>query len=186
LKAADYQETHRPVIELCRLGDRKAQYQLYKLYAKAMYNVSLRICGNTAEAEDILQEAFLNAFQHLHTFQYQAAFGAWLKRIVINQAIGVLRKRRLDLTPMSEKGLEVAEETAGTAEEEMQWEVEKIKTAMKKLPEGYRVVLSLYLFEGYDHAEIASILNISESTSKTQFLRAKKKLISFLSESGLK
>jgi RNA polymerase sigma factor (sigma-70 family) len=179
LEAVEYQDIHRPVIERCRLGDRKAQYELYKLYAKAMFNVSLRICGDTAEAEDVLQEAFLSAFQHLHTFQYQASFGSWLKRIVINQAISTLRKRKFQTASLEEE-LQVAHTDEGIQEEDLQYELGRVKIALKHLPEGYKVVLSLYLFEGYDHGEIAQILGITEATSKTQYMRAKKRLIELM------
>jgi RNA polymerase sigma-70 factor (ECF subfamily) len=179
LKTTDYQDINRSLVERCKTGDRKAQYEIYKLYSKAMYNVSLRICGNTAEAEDILQEAFLNAFQNLHAFKHESTFGSWLKRIVVNQAVGVLRKRKLE-TDMLGDDRDFADTPEGIDEEEIQYEVGKLKSAMQKLPEGYKVVLSLYLFEGYDHAEIAEVLGISEATSKTQYLRAKRKLTEIL------
>ncbi|MBC8109780.1 MAG: sigma-70 family RNA polymerase sigma factor, partial [Verrucomicrobia bacterium] len=100
MKAADYQDIHRPIVERCKSGDRKAQYEIYKLYAKAMFNVSLRITHDHTEAEDVLQEAFLSAFQHIDSFQYQASFGSWLKKIVVNQAISRLRKRKIETDPI--------------------------------------------------------------------------------------
>jgi RNA polymerase sigma factor (sigma-70 family) len=180
LEAADYQDIHRPIVERCKSGDRKAQYEIYKLYAKAMFNVSLRITHDYAEAEDVLQEAFLSAFQHIDSFQYQASFGSWLKKIVVNQAISRLRKRKIETDPIDDVRTDFEDVPNVIDEEDVTYEVAKIKNAMQKLPEGYKMVLSLYLFEGYDHTEIAEILAISENTSKTQYLRAKRKLIEIL------
>lgn len=164
---------HQGVIERCKSGERQAQYELYKLYAKAMYNTSLRITGNTAEAEDVLQEAFVNAFKNIHSYNGKATFGAWLKRIVINKSITAVNRRKVEFISLEGQGSlqEEADESEVLPES-----VAQVQGAIKELPEGYRIVLSLYLLEGYDHKEIAGILNISESTSKSQYNRAKKKL----------
>jgi RNA polymerase sigma-70 factor (ECF subfamily) len=169
-------EIHGELIEECKLGNTKAQYQLYRLYSKAMYNVSYRVTGNANDAEDILQEAFTEAFLKLDTYRYESSFGAWLKRIVINKSINLLKKKKASL--LFTDGVE---EYEYVNDENVDWEdinfnVSSIMEAHAKLPEGYRLVFSLYLLEGYDHAEISSILNISESTSKSQLLRAKQKL----------
>lgn len=173
------------LVERCKLGERKAQYELYKQYQKAMYNVCLRIVNHDAEAEDVLQEAFMDAFNHIATFRHQSTFGAWLKQIVVNRAINHLRSRRVNWVSMDDQrageddGLDYADPEPYD-EEGVQFEVERVRRAMQTLPEGYRVVLSLYLFEGYDHEEISQTLGISESTSRSQYLRAKKKLIDHL------
>ena len=169
-------EIHGELIEECKLGDSKAQYKLYRLYSKAMYNVSYRMTGNTSDAEDVLQEAFTEAFLKLDTYRYESSFGAWLKRIVINKTINHLKKKKANL--LLTDGVEEYEcEDDGNIDwEDINFSVASIMEAHGKLPEGYRLVFSLYLLEGYDHAEISSILNISESTSKTQLLRAKQKL----------
>ena len=164
---------HQEIIERCRQGDREAHYQLYKLYSKSMYNVGYRIVKNEAEAEDVLQEAFISAFRNLSNYRRDASFGSWLKRIVVNKAINVLKSRKTERLPEDEN-FDLQEEVA--APYEFRYSIEEVKNAMDVLPDGYRSVLSLYLLEGYDHAEIAEILGISESTSKSQFNRSKKKL----------
>jgi len=180
LETLSYQDVNSDVIERCRKGDNRAQYELYKLYAKAMFNVSMRITNDYAEAEDVLQEAFISAFKNLHTFKSEASFGSWLKKIVVNAAINAIRKRRSELVPLEERVVgEVPDEVA---EDDTEWQVEKVRRAIQKLPDGYRVVLSLYLLEGYDHAEIAEIMEITESTSKSQYSRAKKKLMEIMRE----
>lgn len=164
---------HSEIIDRCRLGDEAAQYQLYQLYSKAMFNTALRICGSREDAEDVLQESFLSAFKHIGSYRADAAFGAWLKRIVVNKSLSSLKKQSREAMMIEE-----AEEPAvdDVDFENVQLEVEHVKRAMMELPAGFRSVLSLYLFEGYDHQEISGILQISESTSKTQYKRAKEKL----------
>jgi len=184
LEALEYLDIHRPVIERCREGDRKAQYEIYKLYSKAMFNVSVRITNNIAEAEDVLQEAFLSAFQNIQSYKWEASFGSWLKKIVVNQSISVLRKRRLEMSPIEEEK-DIEDEIENFDEDEINLKVDVVKMAMKQLPEGFRLVLSLYLFEGYDHAEIGLILEITETTSKTQYMRAKKRLLEIMKKMGI-
>lgn len=158
-----------------------------------MYNVCLRIVNHDAEAEDVLQDAFIDAFGHISSFRGQSTFGAWLKQIVVNRAINHLRGRRLDLVNleqqfgeagMTEDGETTSRfdmaETEATDDTDVTLEVERVRQAMTLLPEGYRVVLSLYLFEGYDHEEIGQVLNISEITSRSQYLRGKKRLLAIL------
>jgi len=164
------------LINECITGNRKAQYKLYQQYSKAMYNTCYRIMNNAEEAEDILQEAFVSAFKNLASFKYESTFGAWLKRIVVNHAINSLRKRKLQLISMSETNIEYESIENNLDVGNHTLSVAKIKKAMKELPEGYRVVFSLYLIEGYDHKEISEILGITESTSKSQLNRAKSKL----------
>lgn len=169
-------DIHRYLIERCLENDRKAQFQIYRLYADAMYNVCYRMLKNEEDARDVLQEAFVDAFTKLHTFRFDAAFGSWLKRIVINRCINFLQKRKLLTINVEERKLShIAEETEDD-QTEIAWEISLVRYCMDKLPEGARVVLNLYLFEGYDHAEIAEILNITESTSKAQYSKAKKRL----------
>lgn len=166
-------ELHADLIERCRGGDREAYYQLYKLYSRSMFNVGYRIVNNQEEAEDVLQEAFISAFRNLHHYRGDATFGAWLKRIVINKAINVLKGRRMERLPDDDR-FDVEEVL--TPDPVLPYSVEQVRRAMEKLPDGYRSVLSLYLLEGYDHEEIAEIMGISESTSKSQLNRSKKKL----------
>lgn len=170
------------LIEKCRKGDREAQEQLYKQYYKAMYNVSFRLLNNQVEAEDVMQEAFLAAFLKIHGYRGTVSFGSWLKRIVINKSIDMLRMRKMQLEEIDENTGAEAEGEAGFEDDERNTSatVFKIKEAVKALPDGFRVVISLFFFEGYDHSEIAQILGITESTSRSQLVRAKKRLMEFL------
>jgi RNA polymerase sigma factor (sigma-70 family) len=177
-----YIDKHVSLVNDCRAGHRKAQFELYKLYAGAMYNVALRIVNDDAEAEDILQEAFLDAFNRIADFRQETTFGLWLKQIVINRAINYLRKRKAELVSLDD--VEIAD-VPEADHEETEFKVDAIKRAVAELPDGYRVVLTLYLFEGYDHEEIAHILKITENTSRTQYMRAKRKLNSLLEMKGV-
>jgi RNA polymerase sigma-70 factor (ECF subfamily) len=165
---------HDDLIARCKAGDREAHYRIYKLYSRSMFNISYRITGRLEDAEDAIQEGFISAFRNLHTYRADATFGAWLKRIVVNKSINVLKKRKHELMP--EDGHWDVAEAEETGEYKQELSIERVKTAIGELPDGYRAVLSLYLLEGYDHQEIAEILGITESTSKSQLNRAKGKL----------
>ena len=170
-------EIHKELIERSKKGDNQAQYRLYELYAKAMFNLCHRMMHNREEAEDMLQEAFTQAFQKLHTFRYESAFGSWLKKIVVNYCINAINKRKLELVYCDEiyEGSIVEEEVP-----QPEFTTKNVMKAMELLPEGGRMVFSLYLLEGYDHGEISKILNITESTSKSQFMRAKRRIVEIL------
>ncbi len=173
---------HKNIIEACKKGNERSKYELYQLYSKAMFNVCYRMMNNREEAEDMLQEAFTQAFMKLDSFRYESNFGAWLKRIVINTCLNAINKKKLELTycdTIYDRDLKEDEEEDT---EEIQMTVAGISKAMEKLPEGSRMVFSLYLFEGYDHGEISQIMNITESTSKSQFMRAKRRVIELLKE----
>ena len=166
------------IIEECKKGNRWAQYQLYDLHAKAMYNVSLRIVGNTDEAEDIIQRAFIQAFAKLNKLQDEALFSAWLRKIVINYSLDKVRKKKVKIISLDDETnntLEVASPFNGHMEVSKST-AKYIRESIALLPDGYRSILSLYLIEGYDHSEISEILGISESTSRSQYARAKLKL----------
>jgi len=171
---------HQDIIDRCKAGDRQAHYKLYKLYSRSMFNVCYRIIKDEPSAEDVLQESFINAFKNLENYRGDAAFGAWLKRIVVNKAITHISRNRLERMPVDERFdiIEDAEEDL----REFPFTVETVREAILSLPDGYRTVLSLYLLEGYDHEEIGQVLGISESTSKSQFSRAKKKLLEILND----
>lgn len=139
-----------------------------------MFNVAYRIMNNREDAEDMLQEAFTECFRNITSFRANSTFGAWLKTIVINKCINRLRKRETDLVYVDDyRLLERPEEDTPSP----LWpDTATVAKAVEQLPDGYRVIFSLYLLEGYDHSEISQIMNISESTSKTQYMRAKDKL----------
>jgi RNA polymerase sigma-70 factor (ECF subfamily) len=178
-----YKNTHQELIEQCREGNQRAQLEIYKIYYKAMYNTSLRILNRAADAEDIMQDSFLDAFQHMHEYRGTSNFGAWLKRIVVNNSLDSL-KRNSGLTFVEEYDHQIPQEESG--EEGISPKVDEIRHAINELPSDYRVVLSLYLLEGYDHEEIAEILNISNNTSRIRYFRAKKKLLEIIKESRIR
>lgn len=132
--------------------------------------------GDTNAAEDALQEAFVSAFSKLHTFEGRASFGAWLKRIVVNKCLSLVNKKKLNLEPLDERFVELEDDDSfqGTVTGEL--EGRAVYEAIKELPEGCRVIFTLYQLEGYDHQEISEILQVSVSTSKSQYHRAKKLL----------
>lgn len=134
------------------------------------------------EAEDLLQEAFTEAFMKLDSFRYESTFGAWLKRIVVNKCINEIKRRKADLNFVEDIGIYGDREEEGEYKAELN--VSDIKKAMTQLPDGSRVIFSLYLLEGYDHREIAKILNVSESNSKSQYMRARRKVKEIL-EGGM-
>ena len=164
---------HEFLIEECKRGNRKAQHKIYELYARPLYGTALRITGDTMEAQDVIQESFIDAFRHLATFRKESTFGAWLKRIVVNKSLNVVKKRRLPVTELTSNHEDVEEEEGY---EEPAYSIEMVRDAMQELPEGYRIVFSLFAMEGYAHKDIAEQLGITESTSKSQYNRAKKKI----------
>ena len=176
---------HDELVERCKQGDSRSFAELYRKYSKAMYNTSLRIVNNTGDAEDVVQEAFTDAFRSLEDFHYKSTFGAWLKRIVINKSINCLRKRKMDMIDIEKTNIGHLPEEDTTDEQEIQMKVEDIKKAVGLLPNGYRTVLTLYLFEGYDQEEIAEILQVSHATVRTQYMRAKQKLVQHIKQGAL-
>jgi RNA polymerase sigma-70 factor (ECF subfamily) len=158
------------IIEQCRQGDIRAQFVLYKAYSKAMYNTAIRFTNNKMDAEDILQESFVTAFTAIENLENSRAFGSWLKRIVINNCISMLRSKRILFSDLPPEPFEKEEEE----EEPFNPDPAIIHNAIRELPEGARGVLILYLLEGYSHREVAKALDVTESTSRTQYARALK------------
>ncbi|MBT8218320.1 MAG: RNA polymerase sigma factor [Bacteroidia bacterium] len=170
---------HHDLVERCKKGDRSAQYELYGLYVDAMFNIGMRMLHNRADAEDIVQEAFIDAFRNLNGFRYESTFGAWLKRIVINKCINFRAKKQIATTSLDAHSYHLHEPEVVTDET---FDIQKIKKAIEALKPGFRQVINLYLIEGYDHREISEILQISEGTSKSQYHRAKKRLLKILKQ----
>lgn len=168
-------QLHQSVIDACKNNDAKAQMQLYDLYCDAMFTVAVRYVKDSFTAEDVMQEAFIKAFKNINSYKEEVAFGAWLKRIVINQSIDWLKKRKLELVSINDEVITINNE-------DEHWNVaptisyEEIVNCIQKLKDKYRIVLTLFLLEGYDHSEISQILGISEVTSRTHLLRGKKKV----------
>lgn len=163
-------EIQLKLIERAREGDQQSMYRLYKLYVQAMYNTCIRMVSNQYDAEDIIQESFTSAFKSLGSFRGESSFGSWLKRIVINKSISHLRAKKHEFTDI--ENLHIVDDEF-VDNEIPDISPEQVNEAIKSLPEKARVILNLHLLEGFKHREIAEILNISESTSKSQYQRAK-------------
>jgi len=136
---------------------------------------------NDMDAEDVLQNSFVTVFRKLESFRYDSTIGAWIKRIMINNCINFLKKRRLRIVELTENVNHKSILPDCHEDSCRGLKTSDVNNALMRLPDGYRVVFSLYLLEGYDHKEIASILEISEATSKSQYSRAKKKMKEILS-----
>ena len=177
------------LIESCKKGSQNAQFEVYQLYYKAMFNTSLRIVQNSYEAEDVMQEAFLSAFTKLDTFKGEVAFGAWLKRIVINRSLTHLKKKsRLNETNLEVVDYKLEDDSPEEGMSEMDLTHAKVKEvlrAMDKLKESYRVILHLSLIDGYDNDEITKILGISNENCRTTISRAKARLRKVLMETSV-
>ncbi|WP_257667334.1 RNA polymerase sigma factor [Parapedobacter tibetensis] len=170
------------LITLCRAGNDMGYTELYNKYAKYVYNSIRRIISHTAEAEDILQEAFCLAFADIDRLQNTASFGAWVKRIALNRSISCLRKRKILFSEAGE--IDVADENDydEDANKLFDCKVEDVRKAIDELPHGYKTILSLYLFENISQEEISKMLDISYNTVRTQYHRAKKKIIQSLKD----
>jgi RNA polymerase sigma-70 factor (ECF subfamily) len=173
------------LVERCKRGDSLAYSELYNKYAKAMFNTSLRIVNSVGDAEDVLQDSFIDAFKHLDDFRYSSTFGAWLKRIVINKSISLLRKKKLKMVDIDNTTVADLSEYEAVDETAFQYKVDEVRNAIQRLPDGYRAVVSLYLLEEIPQEEIGKMLGISHNTVRTQYHRAKQKLMQILKEGGL-
>lgn len=164
------------LIQQCIKGDTLAQKELYVRYMPAMYNRAVRMVADQEQAKDIIQEVFAIVFKDLARFRGESTIGAWIKKITINQCLNFLKASKKMAFVAYEDHLDRAEEEKETP----RYNIKMVHKRIQQLPEGCRTVLNLYLLEGYRHGEIAKILDISESTSKTQFKRAKRLLLDLL------
>ena len=162
-------ELHKELIDRCKQGDVKAQYSLYKLFVKSLYSVVMRYLNNMMDADEIVQDTFVTAFQKIDDYKGEGYFSQWLRRIAINNCITILRKRKIYFEDIDE--MNAASEMTEEVDEELDPSI--VHNAIKELPERSRIVLNLYAIEGYKHQQIAELLGITESTSKTQYRRAK-------------
>lgn len=176
----EYTHISHSFVSRCRQGDKKAFKELYELYARAMFNTAARILNNRAEAEEAVQDAFLKAFANIERFDENYSFGAWLKCIVINHSLDILKKKKIILVQLDER--HPAAEEVYDEQDEPEYSVGTIASTMQMLSPGYRTILSLIAFEDYTHREVAEMLKISEGTSKSQYNRAKKKLVELLKQ----
>lgn len=177
-----YANIHQELIDSCRSGEAKAQFEIYKLYYKAMFNTSLRMVNDSAEAEDVMQESFLSAFKNIHTYKEEVSFGAWLKRIVINRSLDALKKRKMLIDPIDERVLTIADEHEQFDEEKLGFKIAELKQTIDMLPEKQRILINLHLIEGYDHEEISDIMEMTNAAVRTAYSRARKKLQELLKQ----
>jgi RNA polymerase sigma factor (sigma-70 family) len=166
--------TDHTFLEKLKQKDVLACKQLYLQYADAMYNLCIRILQHQAEAEDALQEAFIKIFNNIHQYRNESSIGSWMKQIVTNTCLNVMKKKKIAFDELKDDMSE--SESDNVSENENNFTIEEIKTAIEELPQGYRVVFNLFMLEDYSHKQIADMLEISESTAKTQLFKAKRKL----------
>lgn len=168
------------IVEGCRQNNAKSQMQLYNMYCNAMFIVAKRYVKDSMIAEDVMQDAFIKVFKKIDSYKNEVTIGAWIKRIVINQCIDYLKKKRIELVSIEEKELKIANDDDWMVEDETT--VKKVLESINQLPNKYKTILNLYLIEGYDHKEISQILNITEVASRSQLMRGKNKLKSQLKD----
>ncbi len=171
-----YQNIHQKLIDECRKGSSKAQFEVYKLYYKAMFNTSLRLLNNREEAEDVMQEAFLSAFNKIDTYKEEVSFGSWLKKIVVNRSLDMLKKKKVMYDDIDERRMGIIDDDPPESFDEVTQKVAEVKQAIGLLNDNYRTLVTLHLIEGYDHDEVAEILGITNAAVRTGYSRARKKL----------
>lgn len=157
----------------CKKNNKKAQIQIYDLYCENMFFTAFQYLKNEDEAKDAVQDSFLKAFLSLESFEIDSSFGLWLKKIVINTCIDKLKKRKIETISLENYSIEVLDEDIDDWNFETKISKESIIKAIENLGLKYQLVIKLFLFEGYDHSEIADILNIPIKTSRTQLKRGK-------------
>ncbi|MCL5245918.1 RNA polymerase sigma factor [Cellulophaga sp. 20_2_10] len=168
------------IITKCKANNRKAQMQLYKQYCNGMYCVAMRFLKNEDDAQDVVQEAFINAFQKMDQFSGDVTFGAWLKKIVVHKCLDFIKANKDKHLELTETSLRVVEDNNWLVEDTVT--LPQIKFAIAQLPAKYKCVVQLYLIEGYDHSETSGILSITESACRTRLLRGKGLLKELLKE----
>jgi len=169
------------IIEGCREGKRQYQEILYRRYAQKMYGICLSYAASRPLAQDMLQEAFIKIFNNIESFKGQGSFEGWIRRIVVNTSIDMLRQKNTSEHFISHE--EPFENKAFTENEALpKIQLKELLEFISRLPEGARMIFNLFAVEGYTHKEIAQELNISEGTSKSQFNRARQLLMGWLEE----
>lgn len=168
------------LINRCAKGDQKAMNSLYRYYVPRMRSICFRYVRTVFEVDDILQEAFVKVFLKIDSYNRQGAFESWIRKIVINTAINYYKSnlsfgRQVQLD-------EIGENEAGIVEIAEKISINELYALINELPSGYRFVFNMFAIDGYSHKEIAEILNITESTSRSQYTRARRQLISLLEQ----
>ena len=165
------------LIKDCLSGNKQAQYELYQRFSGVLFGICLRYARNRAEAEDLLQDAFIKIFSRLDSFGFKGSFEGWLRRLVVNLAINFRRDSLKQFFVSTEAGLPDAEAAEESDSSDMtSIHRQKLLQMIESLPDGYRMVFNMYVFENLSHQQIAELLEISENTSKTQLMKARKRL----------
>ena len=167
------------LIEGCRNKNQKAQFEIYNRYCKAMYNVALRIVKDEHFAQDVMQEGFLKAFTKIDSYKQEVAFGAWLKRIIVNYSIDYLKKNKQFQFDDFDKNLYKIDSDENQNDDDPGFNELKVKQILETingLKDNYRMILNLFFIDGYDQEEICEILNISYANCRTTLSRAKETL----------
>ena len=160
----------KELIEACKNNDVRAQKLLYETFARKMMSVCLRYADNREMAEDFLQDGFIKVFSSIRSYSYEGSFEGWMRRIFVNTALEALRKNDLLRNGVELNALEP------------QQEADELMELIAQLPPGFRTVFNMFAIEGYSHREIAETLNINESTSRSQYTRAKRLLQKWIKE----
>lgn len=171
------------LIARCKQGDPSAYTALYNEHAGAVYNTIIRLVRHTAEAEDILQESFVAAFQGIARFTPTAGFRAWIKRIAINKSIDWIRKQKISFVELESHFVAVTEDP-GIDEVAFQFTMDAVAEAIEMLPDNYRTIFNLYVVENIPQVEIAQMLGLENTVVRTQYHRAKQKLLIILAKGG--
>lgn len=172
--------TQETLIDMCKNGDPNAYTGLYNQYAKYVYNAICRYVEHTAEAEDILQETFVDAYRNINSLNNPDHFGGWVKRIAINKAINWLQRRRLILIEFEPEKATIADEFVD--EDDFEYTMSKVSEAIEALPLTYKTVFQLYAIENIPQQEIAQLLGMTHTGVRTQYFRAKNRLLETLKE----
>ncbi|MFT5601854.1 MAG: RNA polymerase sigma factor (sigma-70 family) [Flavobacteriales bacterium] len=175
-------DINKELIDQCKLGSQSAYSQIYQNCARGVFGSIIRIVENREEAEDLLQETFVSAFQNIQNFRGDASLFGWIKKIGVNKSLNAVKKRQIPISETDIAELDIY--TEETNWDDVTIQASEVAKKIQLLPDGFRIVISLFLFEGYSHKEIASELGISESTSKTQYIRGKKKLRELLTHTN--
>ena len=173
---------HYVLVKDCLKGKIAAQKQLYDLFSAAMLNVCYRYTKSLADAEDVLQEGFVKVFFNLHQYKFKGELGGWIRRIMVTTAINYLKRNARYQTELvfTDEHLHVVNNNESHPEVKM--EAKELADLIRQLPPGYQTIFNLYAVEGFNHVEIGKILGIQESTSRSQYARARALLIQWIEQ----
>jgi RNA polymerase sigma-70 factor (ECF subfamily) len=171
------------LVKDCIKGKTAAQKQLYDLFAGPMLSVCYRYTKSIADAEDVLQEGFVKVFFNLHQYKFKGELGGWIRRIMVTTAINYLKRNTRYQTELvfPDEHLHVVD---NQAHPDLKMQAKELADLIRQLPPGYQTIFNLYAVEGYNHVEIGKILGIQESTSRSQYARARALLIQWIEQNN--